>query len=76
MQLVITDASGRRLIVNAPTHQEIAIMINASRETVTRVFQVLQSRGVVARDGNSLKIADEDYLSDVAEGQVEPPKAS
>jgi len=40
----------------APTHQELAIMVNLSRETVTRVFQVLQSRGVLDRDGESMLI--------------------
>ena len=29
---------------NPPTHMEIAIMLNISRETVTRVFQALQNR--------------------------------
>jgi len=40
----------------APTHQELAMMVNLSRETVTRVFQVLQSRGVLDRDGESMLI--------------------
>lgn len=31
-------------------------MVNLSRETVTRVFQVLQSRGVLDRDGESMLI--------------------
>jgi CRP-like cAMP-binding protein len=40
----------------APTHQELAIMVNLSRETVTRVFQVLQARRVLDRDGESMLI--------------------
>jgi len=44
------------LIENAPTHQEIAIMINLTRETVTRTFQVLQSQGALTRDGDHLKV--------------------
>lgn len=63
------------LIPHAPTHQELAIMINASRETVTRVFQVLQARGMVVRDGGSLKVLDPKFLRAVAEGLMEPPKA-
>ena len=35
--------------MNAPTHQELAMMANLSRETVTRVFQVLQSSGALDR---------------------------
>lgn len=76
VQLTVTGAGGRVTITNAPTHQEIAIMVNTSRETVTRVFQVLQTRGVVARDGASLQVGDPTYLNNVAEGKVEPPKTS
>ncbi len=62
-------------IAHAPTHQEIAIMINTSRETVTRVFQMLQTRGILKRNGNALAVADLDYLRAVAEGRADPPKA-
>lgn len=40
-------------IPSPPTHQEMAIMLNTSRETVTRVFQSLQAGGVVQRNGTS-----------------------
>lgn len=73
--LTETMASGLTIIHQAPTHQEIAIMINTSRETVTRVFQVLQMRGVLKRDGNALAVTDPGYLDDVAAGRTEPPKA-
>ena len=43
-------------ISNPPTHLEIAIMLNASRETVTRVFQSLLSKHIVRRDGTALLI--------------------
>jgi len=76
VQLTVTGAGGRVTIANTPTHQEIAIMVNTSRETVTRVFQVLQTRGVVARDGGSLQVGDPAYLHNVAEGKIEPPKTS
>lgn len=49
-----TDATGQLRIVNVPTHQELAIMVNLSRETVTRTFQVLQSHGGMQRDGDDL----------------------
>lgn len=63
-------------VVNAPTHQELANMINASRETVTRVFQLLQSRGVIERDGNDLRVERPDFLRDVAAGRLDPSKIS
>lgn len=40
-------------IAYPPTHQEMAIMLNTSRETVTRVFQALQADGLVQRNGSS-----------------------
>jgi CRP/FNR family cyclic AMP-dependent transcriptional regulator len=44
---------GEDVIHHPPTHQELAIMLNLSRESVTRVFQTLQAKEVVRRDGNS-----------------------
>lgn len=65
-----TDASSA--INNPPTHQEIAIMLNVSRETVTRVFQKLQNQRVVQRDGpKSLLIIDLHTLKKLAEGKQE-----
>ena len=75
IQLSVKIADGRMVITHAPTHQEIAIMVNTSRETVTRVFQVLQARGILKREGNQLRVEDTRYLNDVAEGRAEPPKS-
>ncbi len=59
-------------INNPPTHMEIAIMLNLSRETVTRVFQTLQARQIVKRDGPAcLLITDPDTLQALAEGAQE-----
>jgi CRP-like cAMP-binding protein len=55
-----------------PTHQEIAIMLNLSRETVTRVFQSLQGSEVVQRDGSSrLLVPKLQLLKALAEGSQE-----
>jgi len=60
------------VIANPPTHMEIAIMLNISRETVTRVFQTLQNRQIVKRDGPaSLIVNDLAVLKDFAEGAKE-----
>jgi len=56
LQTLSKDGKNPEVIANAPTHQEIAIMVNLTRETVTRAFQVLQSQGALARDGDDLKI--------------------
>ena len=59
-------------IRNPPTHMEIAIMLNISRETVTRVFQSLQTRQIVRREGTSLLIVSRvSELRDFAEGKQE-----
>jgi len=53
--LLVSDQDKARAqdaeIRNPPTHMEIAIMLNLSRETVTRVFQSLQTQDLVKRDG-------------------------
>ena len=49
---------------------EIAIMLNVSRETVTRVFQHLQKQHIVSRDGTAkLLINDLQTIKGVAEGK-------
>ncbi len=59
-------------IGNPPTHMEIAIMLNISRETVTRVFQTLQIRQIVKRDGAAnLLVSDPQSLKNFAEGKEE-----
>ncbi len=76
IQLSVKGAGGEVVIAHTPTHQEIAIMINTSRETVTRVFQVLQARGILKRAGSQLHLEDTRYLNNVAEGRTEPPKTA
>tara|TARA_A100001037_G_scaffold275366_1_gene273826 strand:- start:921 stop:1301 length:381 start_codon:yes stop_codon:yes gene_type:complete len=68
--LVAKDSSVKtRNIENLPTHMEIAIMLNLSRETITRVFQQLQRRQIVSRVGpNKLVINDPNLLKEIAEG--------
>ena len=72
--LYASSLMGDIRVMNAPTHQEIAIMINASRETVTRVFQLLQSRGVVERDGLDLRVDKHVFIREVASGRLDPSK--
>ena len=58
-------AADRRTLNNAPTHQELAMMVNLSRETVTRVIQVLQSKGAKARQTDNMSV-DMNRISDLA----------
>lgn len=75
LQLPQIVVAGVAEVDQAPTHQELAIMINASRETVTRSFQLLFLNKVLVRDGNALRLIQPDVLKDIAEGRVSPLKA-
>jgi CRP/FNR family transcriptional regulator, cyclic AMP receptor protein len=66
VQMTIKIPPGEQVIIYAPTHQELAIMINSTRETVTRVFQKLQKKGIILREGNTLKINDLSRLKNTA----------
>jgi CRP-like cAMP-binding protein len=59
----------RKSLSNAPTHQELAMMLNLSRETVTRVFQVLQSNGALDRQSDALSVDMDRILDLVQEGR-------
>lgn len=65
MMLEEQDKLNRKegVIVYPPTHQELGIMLNLSRETVTRVFQTLQAQEIVKRDGTTrLLVLNEEAL--------------
>jgi CRP-like cAMP-binding protein len=57
-----------RSISPAPTHQELAIMINTTRETVTRNFQLLQTRQWLQRAGDGIVLLDLAMLGALADG--------
>lgn len=64
------DEASEIEIRNLPTHMEIAIMLSVSRETVTRIFQSLQNRQIVKRDGPAkLIILQPSALRALAEGK-------
>ena len=46
-----------------PTQQEIAIMVNTSRETVSRAIQILLQKGVVEKDLRRLIVRQPEELS-------------
>lgn len=57
------------VIPSAPTHQEIAIMVNSSRETITRAFLQLQNQQVLRRgERNQLLILNMTQLEELAWG--------
>lgn len=70
--LAKTSQSGLVVIERLPTQQEISIMINTSRETVSRAMQVLIQRGVVERDLKRLIVRKPETLRDEVNA-VKPP---
>jgi CRP/FNR family cyclic AMP-dependent transcriptional regulator len=74
MLLTQQDGGGRVVILLPPTHQEIAIMVNTSRETVTRTLQFLQGMKVLSRAGAELVVQQPQTLQDAADGKVAPNK--
>jgi CRP-like cAMP-binding protein len=62
------EQSPAPVIENLPTHQDIANMINTSRETVTRALLTLSQQGIVQKEGNRLVILDPAALQKLIQG--------
>lgn len=62
-----TVAGSVQVIDDMPTHQEIAIMVNTSRETVTRALARLKSGGVIEKQARRLIIRRPDLLKRLIE---------
>ena len=56
------------VVENLPTHQDIANMINTSRETVTRALLTLSQKGIVQKDSHRLIIIKPEALQQLVEG--------
>ena len=60
---LLKEKKGELLVVeNLPTHQDIANMINTSRETVTRTLLGLVQQGVIEKGTHRLVIVDPEAL--------------
>lgn len=66
-QLAEQEQAGAVAIENMPTHQQLAIMANASRETVTRAIRSLVRAGVLEKDHRRLLIRDPEALRSAAD---------
>jgi CRP-like cAMP-binding protein len=56
------------VVENLPTHQDIANMINTSRETVTRALLTLVQQGIVQKEAHRLIIRDPEALQKLVQG--------
>ena len=57
-------------VENLPTHQDIAIMINTSRETVTRALLALAQQGIIQKEMHRLIIRNPEALQKLAQGST------
>jgi CRP/FNR family cyclic AMP-dependent transcriptional regulator len=62
------DGDGKPVVENLPTHQDIANMINTSRETVTRALLTLVQQGIVQKDQHKLTILNPEALQKLVQG--------
>ena len=58
----LVDEAGNETIEKALTHQTIAQMIGASRETVSRAMKEFQDAGLISVARRRITIADRDAL--------------
>ena len=65
-------SDGTEVVENLPTHQDIAIMINTSRETVTRALVALVQSGIAIKDGHRLTIINADAMQKLVQGVPNP----
>jgi DNA-binding IclR family transcriptional regulator len=68
----IIGPGGLEVIEDAPTQQEMAIMVNTSRETVSRAISELMRMGVVEKDLRRLIIRKPEILRMLVETEAAP----
>lgn len=68
MQRKEPEAGEPPVVENLPTHQDIANMINTSRETVTRALLTLVQQGIVQKDSHRLIILNPEALQKLVQG--------
>ena len=71
-QFAKSAPGGLVVIERMPTQQEIAIMVNTSRETVSRAIQILLQKGVVEKDLRRLIVRQPEELSKAVNQSISP----
>lgn len=69
-QLAKIAPGGLVVIDKTPTQQEMAIMVNTSRETVSRAIQMLYTKGVVEKDLRRLIVRQPEELRRAASNEA------
>jgi CRP-like cAMP-binding protein len=68
VQMKKTEPGGTDVVENLPTHQDIANMINTSRETVTRALLTLVQQGIIQKETHRIVIVKPQALQKLVEG--------
>jgi CRP-like cAMP-binding protein len=68
VQMKKTEPGGTDVVENLPTHQDIANMINTSRETVTRALLTLVQQGIIQKETHRIIIVKPQALQKLVEG--------
>ena len=66
LNLLVNNASTQRQVHHMPRQQDIAAMVNTSRETVSRALQILIKNGVLTKNGHQLHIQQSETLKKLA----------
>jgi CRP/FNR family transcriptional regulator, cyclic AMP receptor protein len=66
LNLLVNNNAAERQIQHVPRQQDIAAMVNTSRETVSRALQLLIKNGVLTKTGHQLHIQQSDALKKLA----------
>jgi CRP-like cAMP-binding protein len=66
LNLLVNNNSTQRQIHHVPRQQDIAAMVNTSRETVSRALQLLIKNGVLTKSGHQLHIQQSEALKKLA----------
>lgn len=63
---IVQSSDGQSDVNKMPRQDEIAKLVNTSRETVSRALQILVKRGVIAKRGHQIEIKNINELQKVA----------
>jgi len=66
LNLLVNNAAAQRQVHHVPRQQDIAAMVNTSRETVSRALQLLIKNGVLTKHGHQLHIEQSEALKKLA----------
>lgn len=68
-------AASQNQVAALPKQHDIAVMVNTSRETVSRALQMLVKKGILVKEGHKIVIRQPEQLRQLANEGLEPNEA-